>query len=63
MFNGSNAGEIVEASANGARLRRPRSVPGRDHSFMKTGAEPGYEGFLEVLDEVVSWAEVSQGDG
>ena len=33
-----------------------RRYPGRDHSFIPVGAEPGYEGFLEVVDEVLEWA-------
>jgi acetyl esterase/lipase len=47
---------VAELLRRGRKDVTTRRYPGRDHSFMKTGAEPGYEGFLEVLDEVVSWA-------
>ena len=33
-----------------------RRFPNRDHSFIEVGSEPGYEGFLSVVDEVVEWA-------
>lgn len=33
-----------------------RRYPGRDHSFIPVGAEPGYEGFLEVVGDVLAWA-------
>lgn len=33
-----------------------RRYPGRDHSFIPAGAEPGHEGILEVVDEILEWA-------
>jgi hypothetical protein len=34
-----------------------RRFADRDHSFIPVGAEPGHEGFFEVLDQVVRWAD------
>lgn len=36
-----------------------KRYPGRDHSFIPAGAEPGYDGFLEVVGEVLDWAETT----
>ena len=33
-----------------------RRYPGRDHSFIPVGAEPGHEGFLEVFDAILEWS-------
>lgn len=45
---------LLCAGKKGVTIHR---YPGRDHSYIKTGSEPGYEGFLEVLHEVLTWAE------
>lgn len=34
-----------------------RRYPGRDHSYIRKGDEPGYDGFVEVLREVLRWAQ------
>lgn len=42
-----------------ARNRKQVSIhrfPNRDHSFIVQGTEPGYEGFMEVVDMIINWA-------
>jgi len=34
-----------------------RRFADRDHSFIPVGAEPSYDGFFEVLDQVIDWAD------
>lgn len=46
---------VVELMRHGRENATVRRYPGCDHSFIKVGTEPGYEGFLRVIDEIVAW--------
>ena len=48
---------VVEMLRSGREDVYWRRYPDRDHSFIEKGSSPGYDGFLEVVDEYLEWVE------
>jgi pimeloyl-ACP methyl ester carboxylesterase len=46
--------ELMRRGKSDVTVRR---FPDRDHSLMKPGGDPSYEGLLEIVDEIVAWSE------
>jgi pimeloyl-ACP methyl ester carboxylesterase len=46
--------ELMRRGRTDVTIRR---FTDRDHSLMKPGGDPSYEGLLELIDEIVAWSE------